>query len=98
MRAGGPKGTGWSLDEVEQTSELRTWLRRALFSIIMIVFYTSIVLALTEAGLRVLGFTPRASPRLDPATFMTDAKLGWVNRPGTYPFARGRQGLDDFSR
>jgi len=71
---------------VEQTSELRTWPRRALFSIIMIVFYTSIVLALTEAGLRVLGFTPRraASPRLGPSIFMPDAKLGWVNRPGTF--------------
>jgi hypothetical protein len=75
-----------SLQKVEQTSPRKARPRRALFPIIMIVFCVAIALALTEAGLRVLGFNPRraASPRLGPSISMPDAKLGWVNRPGTY--------------
>jgi hypothetical protein len=93
-----------SLERVEQTSVRRTWPRRALFSIIMIVFYSAIVLALTEAGLRVLGFTPRraASSRFGPTSYMPDAKLGWVNHPGTYLSSEAGNAsmifLDDHSR
>ena len=83
---------------------LRTWPRRTPFSIIMIVFYAAIVLALTEAGLRVLGFTPRrlASSRFGPTSYMPDAKLGWVNREGTYLSSEAGKAsmtfLDDHSR
>jgi hypothetical protein len=56
------------------------------FSIVTVCAYTLIVLALTEGGLRVLGFKPRkaAKLRLTAATSIPDSELGWVNRPGTY--------------
>jgi hypothetical protein len=64
----------------------RSWPKRALLSIVTVCIYTVIVLALTEAGLRVLGFNPRKieKPRPIAAASMPDATLGWINRPGTF--------------
>jgi hypothetical protein len=60
--------------------------RRAFFSIVTICTYAVMVLALTEGGLRILGFKPRkaVSPRLTASGSVSDSELGWVNRPGTY--------------
>lgn len=62
------------------------------------------MLALAEAGLRILGYKPRkaGAPRLGSASSLPDDKLGWVNRPGTFissePGNAPMTFLDDHSR
>jgi hypothetical protein len=71
---------------VEPVSSRASLPRRAFVSIVAVCTYTAIVLALTEGGLRILGFKPRKAdkPRPIAASSMPDSTLGWIDRPGTY--------------
>jgi hypothetical protein len=73
-------------------------------SLKQLCLYTIVILALTEAGLRILGFHPRKAAPQAPGQSLSlpDEKMGWVNRPGISLSPEAGNApmtfLDDYSR